>query len=78
VAEPRSTAAVRREIALERGELAHAVEHLRTEVGGTFDIPKKIESHVTIAAPAAFATAFVVSGGIGATMRYLARRGRER
>jgi hypothetical protein len=28
--------------------------------------------------PAAFATGFVVFGGIGATMRYFARRGRER
>jgi hypothetical protein len=78
VADGRSTDEVRRDIAVERDELAHAVEHLRTEVGGTFDIPRKIGSHLLIAAPAAFAMAFVMSGGIGATMRYFARRGRER
>jgi hypothetical protein len=78
VGDGRNTEVVRREIAAERGELAHAVEHLRSEVGGTLDIPRKLGSHLTVAAPAAFATAFVVSGGIGATMRYFARRGRER
>jgi hypothetical protein len=78
VAETRSTEAVRREIALERDELTHAVEHLRTELSGTFDLPRKLGSNLTVAAPAAFAAGFVVSGGIGATMRYLARRGSER
>jgi hypothetical protein len=78
VADARSTEEVRREIAIERDELVHAVEHLRTEVGGTLDIPKKVGSNLQIAAPAAFATAFVLSGGVGATMRYFARRGRER
>jgi hypothetical protein len=73
----RSPEAVRREIARERTELARAVEQLRTDLGGTFDLRRKVGSRVVVIAPAAFATAFVVSGGIGATMRYLARRGRE-
>ena len=73
----RTPEAVRREIAHERVELARAVEQLRTDLGGTLDLRRKIGSNVAVLAPAAFATAFVVSGGVGATMRYFARRGRE-
>lgn len=73
----RSPEAVRREIARERTELARALEQLRTDLGGTFDLRRKVGSRVAVIALAAFATAFVVSGGIGATMRYLAQRGRE-
>jgi hypothetical protein len=73
----RSPEAVRREIARERTELARSVEQLRMDLGGTFDLRRKVGSRVAVIAPAAFATAFVVSGGIGATMRYLARRSRE-
>jgi hypothetical protein len=74
----RDPEAVRRDIARERDALAESVERLRSQLGGTFDVRQKIGSHVTVLAPAAFATAFVVAGGIGATMRYFARRGRER
>ena len=74
MADARTQEQVRRDIAREREQLALAVERLRTEVGGTFDL----RSRVGVLVPAAFATAFVLSGGIGATMRYLARRGRER
>jgi hypothetical protein len=74
VAEARTAEQVRREIAREREQLAVAVGHLRGELGGTLDIRRR----VGILVPAAFATAFVLSGGIGATMRYFARRGRER
>ena len=70
----RSPEIVRREIAHERTELARAVEQLRTDLGGTFDLRRKVGSRAAVIAPAAFATAFVVSGGIGATMRLLARR----
>jgi hypothetical protein len=73
----RSPEAVRQEIARERTELARAVEQLRSDLGGTFDLRRKIGSRVAVFAPVAFAAAFVLSGGIGATMRYLARRGRE-
>jgi hypothetical protein len=73
----RTPEAVRRDIARERTELARAVEQLRSDLGGTFDLRRKVGSRAVVLAPAAFATAFVVSGGIGATMRYLARRGRE-
>jgi hypothetical protein len=77
VADARSPEQVRRDIAREREHLAHAVGQLRAQLGGTFDVRRRIGSHVGVLAPAAFATAFVVSGGIGATMRYFARRGRE-
>jgi hypothetical protein len=78
MADDRSVAAVRSEIARERGELAVAVERLRSELGGTFDVRQKLASRAALLAPVAFVTGFVVSGGVGATMRYLARRGRER
>jgi hypothetical protein len=74
VADARTTEQVRRDIAREREQLALAVGRLRSELGGTLDIRKR----VGILVPAAFATAFVLAGGIGATMRYFARRGRER
>jgi hypothetical protein len=74
VADARTAEQVRRDIAREREQLAVAVGHLRSELGGTLDIRRR----VGILVPAAFATAFVFSGGIGATMRYFARRGRER
>jgi hypothetical protein len=73
VADARTPEQVRRDIAREREHLAVAVGRLRSELGGTLDI----RSRVGILVPAAFATAFVLSGGIGATMRYFARRGRE-
>lgn len=74
MAETRTPEQVRRDIAREREQLAVAVDRLRGELGGALDVRRR----VGILVPAAFATAFVVSGGIGATMRYLARRGRER
>jgi hypothetical protein len=77
VPETRNPEVVRHEIAREREELADAVERLRTQVGGTFDVNRLVGSRVAVLAPAAFAAGFVVSGGIGATMRYFARRGRE-
>lgn len=73
MADGRTAEQVRRDIAREREQLALAVGQLRTELGGTLDIRRR----VGILVPAAFATAFVLSGGIGATMRYFARRGRE-
>jgi hypothetical protein len=74
----RTPEAVRSEIVRERQQLAEAVERLRDQLGGALDVNRRIRSRVGMLVPAAFATAFVVSGGVGATMRYLARRGRER
>ena len=64
---------VRSEIEAERERLAEAVEDLR----GEMDVNAKLRPKLPIAAAAALGAGFVVSGGIGATMRLLMRRGRE-
>jgi hypothetical protein len=64
---------VRREIEAEREGLADAVEDLRSEM----DVNAKLRGKLPLAAAAALGAGFVVSGGIGATMRLLMRRGRE-
>lgn len=76
--EPRTPALVRHEIAVERLELAEAVEDLRRRVARKTDVRARVGGRAGLLAPLAFGLAFVVSGGIGATMRYVARRGRER
>jgi len=64
---------VRREIEAEREGLADAVEDLRSEM----DVNAKLRGKLPLAAAAALGAGFVVSGGIGATMRLLMRRSRE-
>jgi hypothetical protein len=78
VPETRTPEDVRREIALEREQLAEAVGELRRRLGDATDVSRRVGSRAGVLVPAAFATGFVVFGGIGATMRYFARRGRER
>jgi hypothetical protein len=78
VAEARSPELVRSEIAVERQHLAEAVDELRRRVSDATDVQRRLGSRLAVSTPAVFAAAFVVSGGIGATMRYFARRGRER
>lgn len=73
----RSAEDVRRDLATERDELANAVESLRREVGEATDVKGKLRAHMPVATAAALGVGFVLAGGIGATMRYLARRGRE-
>ena len=69
---------VRREIEHEREELATAVEQLRDELGEATDIGGKLRAKLPAVAVGALGAGFVLAGGIGATMRYFARRGRER
>jgi Protein of unknown function (DUF3618) len=64
---------VRRDIEAERERLADAVDDLRAEM----DVNAKLKGKLPVAAAAALGVGFVVSGGFGATMRLLARRGRE-
>jgi len=64
---------VRRDIEAERDRLAGAVDDLRSEM----DVNAKLRGKLPLAAAAALGAGFVVSGGIGATMRLLMRRGRE-
>jgi hypothetical protein len=69
----RTTEQVRREIEAERERLAVAADDLRAGV----DVNAKLKDKLPVAAAAALGIGFVVSGGIGATMRLLMRRSRE-
>lgn len=69
---------VRRDIEREREELAGAVEHLRGSLGEAADISGKLKSKLPVVAAGAASVGFVLAGGVGATMRYFARRGRDR
>ena len=68
---------VRREIEAERDQLADAVDHLRSEIEEVTDVRSKLEARLPAIAGAAVGAGFFLAGGIGATMRLIARRGRE-
>jgi hypothetical protein len=67
---------VRRQIEDEREQLADAVKTLRTELHEATDVASKLPA-LPVLALGALAGGFVLSGGIGATVRLLFRRGRE-
>jgi hypothetical protein len=69
----RTTEEVRRDIDTQRAELAEAVDTLRQAT----DITPKLREKLPIVAGGALAAGFFLAGGFGATMRLLARRGRE-
>jgi hypothetical protein len=73
----RTAEQVRREIEQEREQLATAVEQLRDELGEATDVAGKLRAKLPIVAVGAVSAGFVLAGGIGATMRYFARRERE-
>jgi hypothetical protein len=73
----RTTEDVRSDIAREREELADALEQLRGGLASAADVGGKLRANLPAAAAGAATVGFVVAGGIGATMRYIARRGRE-
>jgi hypothetical protein len=68
---------IRREIGEEREKLAEAVDTLRAELGEATDVGGKLKAKLPVAAAGALGLGFVASGGIGATVRLLFRRGRE-
>jgi hypothetical protein len=74
----RTPDAVRREIESEREQLAHAVEELRAGLGDATDVAGKLRAKLPAVAAGALGAGFFLAGGIGATMRLLARKGRER
>ena len=74
----RTTADVRGEIAREREQLASAVEDLRKGIGEATNISGKLRGNLPAAAAGAAGVGFFLAGGIGATMRLIFRRGRER
>ena len=73
----RTPEAIRQEIEAERNELATAVDSLREGIGEATDIGGKLRSNLPVAAAGALVLGFVLSGGIGATVRLFVRRGRE-
>lgn len=73
----RTPDAIRREIEVERVQLASAVEQLREGLGEATDVGAKLRARLPVATGGALAAGFVLAGGVGATMRLLARRGRE-
>ena len=75
--EARTQETVRREIQAERERLAMAVADLRAQVSGATNVNARLRAHSRVLAPAALAGGFVLGGGIGASMRLLARRSRE-
>lgn len=64
---------VRREIESEREQLATAVDDLREAA----DLTAIVRARLPAVAAGAAGAGFFLAGGIGATMRLLARRGRE-
>jgi hypothetical protein len=74
----RTPETVRREIHAEREQLAQAVEELREGLGDATDVTAKLRARLPAVAAGALGAGFFLAGGIGATMRLLARRGRER
>lgn len=74
----RTEAQVRTDIDAERERLATALNDLRGSISRAADIGGKLKSRLPIVAGAAASAGFVLAGGIGATGRYFARRGRER
>jgi Protein of unknown function (DUF3618) len=69
----RTAEQVRRDIEAERDQLADAVDDLRAGM----DITAKLRSKLPVVAAGALGAGFLLAGGFGATMRLLARRGRE-
>jgi hypothetical protein len=74
----RTPEAIRQDIESERERLASAVDQLREGLGEATDVAGKLRSNLPAATAGAFGAGFFLAGGIGATMRLLARRSRER
>jgi outer membrane murein-binding lipoprotein Lpp len=68
---------LRKDIDAERERLASAVDELRASIAGAADIGGKLKSKLPLVAGAAASAGFVLAGGVGATARYFARRGRD-
>jgi hypothetical protein len=73
----RTVGDVRRDIEVERQQLAGAAEQLRESLGEATNIRAKLRANLPAAAAGALGAGFLVAGGIGATARLLFRRGRE-
>ena len=74
----RTSETVRREIEAERKQLETAVEQLRDGLGDATNVAGKLRGNLPVVAAGALGAGFFLAGGIGATMRFLARKGRDR
>ena len=74
----RTPETVRREIESEREQLAHAVEELREGLGDATDVIGKLRARLPAVAAGALGAGFFLAGGVGATMRFIARKSRDR
>jgi hypothetical protein len=74
-ADPKA-AELRRQIEREREQLVNAVGALR-ETAGARRLTQAIEHRLPVVLAGAFLAGFVVSGGIGAAVRLVLRRGRD-
>jgi hypothetical protein len=68
---------VRGDIEAEREQLAGAVENLRGGLAQATDVVGRLRSNLPVVVAGALGAGFFAAGGIGATMRLLARRSRE-
>jgi hypothetical protein len=73
----RTTEDVRRDLEVEREELASAADSLRESLGEATDITGKMRANLPVVAAGALGAGFLLAGGVGATMRLIFRRGRE-
>jgi hypothetical protein len=73
----RTAEQIKSDLEAQRNELAAAVNDLRGELGAAANISGKLKAKLPVVATGAASVGFVLAGGVGATMRYFARRGRE-
>jgi hypothetical protein len=73
----KSDTQLREELRTERAALADAVGDLRGAVGRAADLGSKVRAKLPLVAASAFGLGFLKAGGIGATMRFVMRRGRD-
>jgi hypothetical protein len=73
----RTAEEIRRDLEVERERLTASVEDLQAAIRDATDVKGKLAAKLPVAAAAALGAGFFFGGGIGATMRLLARRSRE-
>ena len=73
----RTVEQIRRDIEVEREQLAGAADSLRESIGEATNVGAKLRANLPVAATGALGVGFLLAGGLGATARLIFRRGRE-
>ena len=73
----RTVEQIRRDIEVEREQLAGAADSLRESIGEATNVGAKLRANLPVAAAGALGVGFLLAGGLGATARLIFRRGRE-